>query len=81
MKNKNIYLLYTCNIWKNYDSMRLIMASTSESKIRKEIKNQIKDGNMKYNADDKDLKEAELNYLNNCLDFGYIDIVVDGEKQ
>ena len=81
MKQKNIYLLYTCNLHKNHSSMSLIMASTSESKIRKEIKNQIKEGNMRYGANKDDLKKEELNYINNCLDFGYVDIVLDGERQ
>ena len=78
---KNIYILYSCNEWKNHSSMSLIMASTSESKIRKEIKSQIKDGNMKYGADVKDLKQKELSYLNNCLKYGHIEIVGDGERQ
>jgi len=53
---KNIYLLYSCNEWKNHSSMSLVMASTSESKIRKEIKSQIKEKNMEYKADKEDLK-------------------------
>jgi len=78
---KNIYLLYSCNEWKNHSSINLIMASTSESKIRKEIKSQIKEKNMEYDADVKDLKQEELSYLNNCLKYGHIEIVVDGERQ
>jgi len=81
MKPKNIYLLYSCDIHKMHSSMSLVMASTSESKIRKEIKSQIKDGEMRYGANIEDLKLADLNHLNNCLDFGYIEIVVDGERQ
>ena len=81
MKPKNIYLLYSCDIHKMHSSMCLVMASTSESKIRREIKSQIKDGNMRYGANVEDLKLADLNYLNSCLDFGYIEIVVDGERQ
>jgi len=81
MKPKNIYLLYSCDIHKMHSSMNLVMASTSESKIRREIKSQIKEGNMRYGADKDDLKQKELSYLNNCLDFGYIEIVVDGERQ
>jgi len=78
---KNIYILYSCNEWKNHSNMSLIMASTSESKIRKEIKFQIKEGNMEYGADIKDLKQEELSYLNNCLKYGYIQLVTDGERQ
>ena len=81
MKPKNIYLLYSCDIHKMHSSMSLVMASTSESKIRKEIKSQNKDGEMRYGANIEDLKLADLNHLNNCLDFGYIEIVVDGERQ
>jgi len=78
---KNIYLLYSCDIHKTHSSMRLIITSTSESKIRKEIKNQIKEGNMRYGADEDNLKLADLNYINTSLDFGYIETVVDGERQ
>jgi len=81
MKPKNIYLFYSCDIHKMHSSMSLVMASTSESKIRKEIKSQIKDGNMRYGADENNLKLADLSYLNTSLDFGYIEIVVDGERQ
>jgi len=57
------------------------MASTSESKIRKEIKSQIKEKNMEYGANEKDLTQEELSYLNNCLKYGHIEIVVDGDLQ
>jgi len=81
MKPKNIYLLYSCDIHKMHSSMSLVMVSTSENKIRKEIKSQIEDGNMRYGADEKDLKLADFNYINTNLDFGYIEIVIDGERQ
>ncbi|HCL4455253.1 TPA: hypothetical protein N2D10_003280 [Clostridium botulinum] len=78
---KNIILLYSCNAWKEYSSMSLVMASTSERKIRKEIINQIKNKDMEYESDKEDLKELSLNDINTCLKYGYISIVKDGEKQ
>jgi len=81
MKPKNIYLLYSCDIHKMHSNMKLIMASTSENKIKKEIESQIKEGNMRYGVNVEDLKLADLNYLNTSLDFGYIEIVIDGERQ
>ena len=38
---RNIYLLYSCNEWKSWDSIRLIMATTSTKKIRNEVKVQL----------------------------------------
>jgi len=35
----------------------------------------------KYDADRKDLTQEELSYLNNCLKYGHIEIVGDGERQ
>ncbi|EQC1535468.1 hypothetical protein [Clostridium botulinum] len=78
---KNIILLYSCNAWKEHSSMRLVMASTSEKKIRKEINNQIKNKDMEYESNTKDLKELSLNDIDKCLKYGYIFIVEDGERQ
>ena len=36
---------------------------------------------MRYSADENNLKLADLNYLNTSLDFGYIETVVNGERQ
>lgn len=79
-EEKFIYLLYSCDEWKSYSSFKLVMASTSDSKIRNEIQKQVKSKNMDYGSNIEDLKEKELNYLNSCLNYGYIEIVVDGEE-
>ena len=42
-KNQEIYLLYTCNIWKEYSSMSLVMATTDIDNIIKVIRKLIKD--------------------------------------
>ncbi len=45
MTNKLIYLLFSCNEYKEYSSFRLLMATTHQkrldAKIRKNIKNSI----------------------------------------
>ncbi|EQB4341427.1 hypothetical protein ACYJ2U_001811 [Clostridium botulinum] len=78
---KNIILLYSCNAWKEHSSMSLVMVSTSERRIRKEITNQIKNKDMQYESDKNDLKELSLNDIDKCLKYGYISIVEDGERQ
>lgn len=76
---KDIYLLYSCDEWKSWSSISLIMASTSQNKIRKEIKSRVRNGDMEYGAEFKNITESPLEDINNCLEYGYIDIVVDGE--
>ncbi len=78
---KQIYLLFCCNSHKNHSSMRLLLATAKEKKIREEIVRQIKEGDMKYGADISDIKQKPLLTLNNCLEYGYINAVTDGEIQ
>ena len=72
---KNIYLLYSCDEWKSYSSFRLIMASTDE----KEIKRRIKADEIEYCSGTEDLDKKSLYDLDNCLKYGNIQIVNDGE--
>jgi len=78
---ENIYLLYSCDGWRIHNTMELIMASTNEEKIKKEIKNQVINKHMGYKGNIDDLDDRELTYINDYLKCGYIEIVVDGEKQ
>lgn len=45
---KKIYLLYSCDIWKSRDSMRLLMATTSKMKMKLFIQRKIGAEEMEY---------------------------------
>lgn len=91
---KNIYILYACNVWKEHRSMSLKAASTSIKKIKSIIIQKIKDGDMEYRRgwDDisktkqikmlrKDWNEKGNNFVFDNLDYGYVEVVADGEIQ
>lgn len=93
---RDIYILNSCNEWKEYSSFSLVSASTSIRKIKSNIIQEIKDGNMEYKgrcrkeepsitqqikALREDWKEEGSNFVFNCLEYGYIDVVKDGEIQ
>lgn len=87
-----IYILSSCNIYKEYSSMKLVMATTSVRKVKDEIKNQIRSGDMDYDYGrglskaercvtlEEDYKKYGISYLNNCLECGHVNIVGDGER-
>lgn len=83
--NKQIYMLYSCNSWKDKNSIRLIMASTSKNKIIKQIKEEVLNDNMELydfsKSELKDYKETDIYRINNELVYGYIEVVDDGEVQ
>lgn len=79
--DNNIYLLYSCNQWKECSSMSLLMASTDENKIREEVITQVKNNDMKYEDYQEDLVDLCLHEMSNRLEYGYIETVVDGERQ
>lgn len=41
---KNIYILSTCNEWKEWASRDIVLVTTSIRKLRKEIKQRVKKG-------------------------------------
>ena len=45
---KQIYLVYSCDEWKGTDSKRLILASTSQRKVKAFIRKCIENGTMTY---------------------------------
>ena len=92
-KRKQIFLLYSCNAWKNRDSMKLLTATTSPTRLRRFIEAKIMNGDMRYadngdaysekkavqqfRADWKTITRAEIN---GQLNEGFIDYVYDGEE-
>ena len=79
-KSKNIYLLYSCDAWKSWVSMNLIMVSTSEKRMRKEVISQILNKKMDFHGYEEDLKKMDLMDIDRVLEYGYITIAEDGEK-
>ena len=78
---KEIYLLYSCDDWKSYSSFRLVMASTNENEVRKEVIKQVDKGYMDYDSCLDELETLDLESINNILEYGFINIVKDGELQ
>ena len=80
----SIFLLYSCNQWKEFSNMKLIMASTDEGKIIAQIKKEILDGNMKCDGADGEQgvnNFSEHNSDYNVLENGFVNCVTDGEVQ
>ncbi len=85
MSNK-IYLLYTCNEWKERASMRLAVATKSEKKLVSQIKKEIKMGWMEVDGltGEKGIQAFEkqdCSHKYDIIQYGYVDIVEDGEMQ
>ncbi len=78
MEENLIYLLYSCNAWKERASMRLVMASTSKEKIMDQIIEEAKAGDMEL---DENYEREGIEAINSYLTYGYVDIVADGEVQ
>lgn len=88
---KQIFLFYSCDNWKSTDSMRLVCASTSPSKIKKAIIAKLNEEAMEYGDDDNlpvkkqvqrfkdDWKNKTRDDINNSLKYGLYDYVYDGD--
>lgn len=79
-KIKQYFLLYSCNKWKEYSSMRLIGISMDLAVLYIMIGSRIKTGDMLYRSDDEEesweifqrdyrLDEIELG----SLEYGFVD--------
>ena len=89
---KQIYLVYSCDEWKSTDSMKLMMATTSQRKLKSYIVKAIKDGDFVYSWTDNESKAEQISGfkysfkystrydINNKLKYGYIDYCYDGEE-
>lgn len=91
---KTIYILCSCNDWKEYDGMRLVAATTSLYKLKNIIIRKIKDEDMEYKKGDENLsiqgqikqlktdwEERGHDFVFDNLGFGYVETVADGEIQ
>lgn len=93
---KQIYLYFTCDTWKSRDSMKLVMATTSQTRMRRFAEKQILEdpevrftnGSIEDSADPKAemlqfraaWKTMNRNDINDRLNGAYIDYAYDGEE-
>lgn len=88
--NKDVYILVSCNEWKEHSSMNLIMATTDPVKLNTQIGKEIKCGNMNFLGEQKDKaydmfnaaisdsnKETDFDNLYSNLEYGHVKIVED----
>ncbi len=90
---KQIYILNTCNAWKEHSSMFPVAASLSITKIKNLIIQLIKKGDMEYmgrcpvsnptkdmqtKVFREDFKEHGAEFAFNSLEYGYVNIMEDG---
>ena len=75
---RQIYMLFACNQWRTWESMRLKIATTNKSLLLKALKNQVKSGKMTM---DKDIYSCEdWQEISDNLNYGYIMTVDNGEE-
>jgi len=76
-----IFILYSCNQWKEHGSMRFLAASTEIKDIHKLVRAEIREGNMNYKGLSKrtgskcfgaDFQNNDIDL--NLLEYGYITI-------
>jgi hypothetical protein len=89
--NKQIFLVYACNEWKENSSMELILATTSVRKLKSCLANEIKQDNINW-EDSEWSKTKQISEFKRCFDFedrksindkliyGYFDYCYDGER-
>lgn len=89
-KGKTLYLLYSCNMWKERDSMKPLMVTSSKYKLKYFVAKCIEEGRMRYGSAygykaqvkqwKEDFDKLSLYHLHDALEEGFIEIVVDGEE-
>ena len=78
----NIYLLYSCDVWKSYASMKLLMASTIREAIDDLICEKLLSGDMLYRGLKGGAAVSAYTTEPDAQDltFGYLECVGDGER-
>lgn len=91
MNKKQIFLVYSYDTWKSIDSMHLLMATTSPTKVRTYLRKGILAGDFVYGNSEKSSKEqAKLfvedwkkqtpAYISSLLQYGDYTYCYDGEE-
>jgi len=88
-----IYIVCSCDIWKIRNSLRIVTATTSVTKLKQLIAQLIEDGAFGYDVvqnpygkdaascfrEDYNNRNLHIGELNDALLYGYIEAVTDGE--
>ena len=88
---KQIFLLFTCDEQCSTNSQRLIMATTSRTKLKLKIAELIELGDFDYNNSEwdrstqakyfrKDFDQYTRTDINSLLKYGFLDYCYDGEE-
>ena len=89
-----IYIICSCDVWKSRNSMRIITATTSVTKLKQLIAQLIEDGAFDYDVaqnpygkdaasrfrEDYNNRKLDVGVLNDILIYGYVEAVADGER-
>ena len=90
-KKRQIFLCYSCDEWKSTDSMVLLMATTSVTKLKMFIANEIIRGGFEWLGEGNTRAQKAASFrkafskeardaLNSALTYGFFDYVYDGEE-
>ena len=88
--NKVIYLIYSCDVWKATESMKLVMATASTRKLKSFMSQKIEDEDFEYSDGTPSVPKREaaqfkkdfaclpIREINDRLHCAFIDSCVDG---
>jgi hypothetical protein len=90
-KQKQIFLIYECDAWKSWDSMKLILCTTSKRKVKSFIANKILQNDFDYDDYNlsrnqqvkkfkKDFEIETRRTINDKLKYCYYDYCYDGKE-
>ena len=76
-----IYLLYTCNQWKEHSSMRVVLATTDKETLYAAVASEIFEGGMEYEGykNHVGLLSFKNDYEDETVDFGKLSYGFVGE--
>ena len=79
----NIYILFSCNAWKEYSSMRVVFVGDSVDFLEEKIRNEIREGNMCYSSEDLSVEEQlalfDEEFDDNLLIYGFVDTYTNND--
>lgn len=78
-EHQPIYLLFYCNEWKEYSSMRIAAASVEPDRFRRLLDGAIEQGDIVYHGNPGELYSMDIECMNSSIQYGFIKILQDGE--
>lgn len=87
MKKADIFILFSCDVWKSFCSYRFLMATTDPDLCVKAISEELEHSNMEYagcetqeasNRLVKDFKLHDVPYIDGKLTYGAVIVAEDG---